>query len=252
VVADIARIQVSKTVILAPGSSWHAKPGEGTRQASKGSLYILSHGSAICTRPGGGEEARGKLQAGDLFGATRFLLQRAPELGCLCPLLLKWNDASSVEAVTECSLVAFSLSDRDETGLSLALVERLKMYCQAVRTALHMCTPLAGISNGERQWLLQMAQLVSVRATTASAPRQRGNSAERELVAADVWEGTREPQLLVLCSSAAGASPQHLQLLAPSHASVTRIHQLYPLDPSETCPASASMQLAPGQLGYHR
>ena len=57
------------------------------------------------------------LLLGDLFGASKFLTESAPEIGCLCPLLLRWqSDAPCVTAVSECTLAAFRLSSDDNTG----------------------------------------------------------------------------------------------------------------------------------------
>ena len=80
-------------------------------------MYILATGSAVCSyadafaadadcgianrRP-----SPQTLAAGDIFGAAHFLLDRAPELPCLCPLLLRWHPlAQAVEAVGTCTLV---------------------------------------------------------------------------------------------------------------------------------------------------
>ena len=242
-------IKVSKTILLSPGSSWHGKPTDATKRgASKGTLDILGSGSAIC-RCSGTSAAGGKnLQPGDLFGATRFLLQRAPELSCLCPLLLHWWDASAVEAVTECSLVAFSLSDEDATGLSWALTERLKSYCQLLHKAISTCAPLANISKGERQWLLNMAQLVSVRANQSKheGGKDEACAAVYELSTADICYGTTEPQLLILCSSAAEGT--HLSLSpGTQRLSVTRMQQLYPIDSSETSLPGAGVYMTSQQ-----
>ena len=243
-------VKVSKTVLLSPGSSWHGKPSDAAKRGvSKGTLYIIGSGSAICRCPGTSAASGKKLQPGDLFGATRFLLQRAPELSCLCPLLLHWWDASAVEAVTECSLVAFSLSDEDEMRLSWALTERLKSYCQLLHKAISTCAPLANISKGERQWLLNMAQLVSVRANQSKHEGGEDDAAAEavyELSTADICYGTIEPQLLILCSSAAEAS--HLSLRpGTQRLSVARMQQLYPIDSSETSLPGAGVYMTSQQ-----
>jgi hypothetical protein len=80
------------------------------------------------------------LLPGDLFGASSFLTQSAPEIGCLCPLLLRWqSDATCVTAVSECTLAAFRLSSDDNTGASPPLFK-----CPSSRSNLTQAhTPLS-------------------------------------------------------------------------------------------------------------
>ena len=80
-------------------------------------MYILATGSAVCSYADAyaahadcGLTSRRPspqtLAAGDMFGAAHFLLDRAPELPCLCPLLFRWHPlAQAVEAVGTCTLV---------------------------------------------------------------------------------------------------------------------------------------------------
>ena len=90
-----------------------------TRQTAKSreNIYILATGSAVCSYAGAfaagadcgianRRPSPQALAAGDIFGAAHFLLDRAPELPCLCPLLLRWHPlAQAVEAVGTCTLV---------------------------------------------------------------------------------------------------------------------------------------------------
>jgi len=215
---------------------------------TKENLYILASGACVC---GTAEEEtrmakREKVKEGDMFGATRYLFERIPEIACLCPMLLRWTPhASVVTAVTQCTLACLSLSDEDPTGLTGGLMEAIKSYVKLAHRALQRCSPLAHISCGERQWVLGMAQLVSYPTTSAerkrqnkalavppsaTAPRSSSGSSSlsaMQLTGAQISQGADEQQVLIIVSAELGQETQ-------SQVAVTRIEHLYP-DPMLAC-----------------
>jgi hypothetical protein len=163
-----------------------------------------------------------------MWGSTGFLLRHAAELPCLCPLILRWKPkAARVTASSNCTLVAFSLSDDDPTGLTAALIERIKAFCKLLHCTLGISSPLSHFSHSERQWLLSMGSLVSLpgrarkdsippdkrgwqgkghQETEAGAADKKADSERvhrqvHELRSVDISFGTDEPQILILCSS---------------------------------------------------
>jgi hypothetical protein len=243
--------------VLRPSLLWHHTGDVSHRQAksktsklasTKENLYILASGACVCGTAADDTRMskREQLKEGDMFGATRYLFERIPEIACLCPMLLQWTPhASVVTAVTQCTLACLSLSDEDPTGLTGGLMEAIKSYVKLAHRALQRCSPLAHISCGERQWVLGMAQLVSYPNTSVERKRQnkalavpqsatspRSSSGSNRLSAmqlngAQISQGAAERQVLIMVSAELGQETQ-------SQVAVTRIEHLYP-DPMLAC-----------------
>jgi hypothetical protein len=67
-----------------------AKSKTPKQASAKENLYILASGACTCSTAAGLSSKRDQLKQGDLFGATRYLLDRIPEISCLCPFFFRF------------------------------------------------------------------------------------------------------------------------------------------------------------------